>query len=34
MFGYVGGAMLALGVFGPALELGKLSISIIGNGNT
>ena len=34
MFGYVGGALLALGVFGPALELGKLSISIIGNGNT
>jgi hypothetical protein len=34
MFGYVGGALLALGVFGPAAELGKLSMSIIANGNT
>jgi hypothetical protein len=34
MFGYVGGALLALGVFGPAVELGRLSISIIANGNS
>jgi hypothetical protein len=34
MFGYLGGALLALGVFGPAVELGKLSISIIANGNS
>jgi hypothetical protein len=34
MFGYVGGALLALGVFGPAAELGNLGISVIAKGNT
>jgi hypothetical protein len=33
-FGLLGGGLMALGVFGPAAEMGKLGFSIIANGNT
>lgn len=33
-FAYIGGGMLALGVFGPVMQMGRLAFSMIENGNS
>lgn len=34
IYGYIGGGLLALGTFGPVIELGRLGFSLIHDGNT